>query len=158
RHADGSERDCRLAAERIVIDDADCILSIISDVTELKKTEVDLIEAIDAVMMDATWFSRKIVEKLANARSGTPGQSASTELDMLSHREREVLELICEGLSDADISATLNLSRHTVRNHIGSLYRKIQVARRGAAVVWARQRGLTGRSARKDPKDLKKSQ
>lgn len=158
RHADGSERDCRLAAERIVIDDADCILSIISDVTELKKTEVDLIEAIDAVMMDATWFSRKIVEKLANARSGTPGQAASPELDMLSHREREVLELICEGLSDADISSTLNLSRHTVRNHIGSLYRKIQVARRGAAVVWARQRGLTGRSSRKDPKDPKKSQ
>jgi PAS domain S-box-containing protein len=155
RHADKSERDCLLSAERIVIDDVECILSIISDVTELKKTEVDLIQAIDAVMLDTTWFSRKIVEKLANARPGVASQPPSAELEALSHREREVLELICEGLSDADISSTLNLSRHTVRNHVGSLYRKIQVARRGSAVVWARQRGLTGRTA---PKSSNKGQ
>jgi len=147
RHADGSMVDCLLSADRIVIDDVECVLCVISNVSNLKQTEAELIEAIDAVMTDAKWFSRKIVEKLAGVRHGTADGQSSIDLDALSHREREVLELICEGLGDAEISSTLNLSKHTVRNHVGSLYRKIGVARRGAASVWARERGLTGRTS-----------
>ncbi|RZL66542.1 MAG: response regulator transcription factor, partial [Rhodococcus sp. (in: high G+C Gram-positive bacteria)] len=149
RRADGSQADCLLSAERIEIDDVPCILSVISDVTDLKRTEVELVDAIDAVMTDATWFSRKIVERLAVARHGSKGPEAGADLDGLSGREREVLELICEGMTDAEISSTLNLSKHTVRNHLGSLYRKIHVARRSSAVVWARERGLTGRNGSK---------
>ncbi|RZI59848.1 MAG: response regulator transcription factor [Zymomonas sp.] len=100
-------------------------------------------------MSDATWFSRKIVEHLAVARHGSNGPETGTDLDGLSGRERQVLELVCEGMTDAEISSTLYLSKHTVRNHLGSLYRKIHVARRSAAVVWARKRGLTGRNGSK---------
>ena len=46
------------------------------------------------------------------------------------------------------MSETLNLSKHTIRNHIASLYSKIGVNRRAAAVIWARERGFTGRKAR----------
>ncbi|WP_306180561.1 LuxR C-terminal-related transcriptional regulator [Rhizobium sp. AN73] len=43
------------------------------------------------------------------------------------------------------MSDRLNLSKHTIHNHIASLYGKIGVNRRTAAVIWARERGFTGR-------------
>jgi non-specific serine/threonine protein kinase len=52
----------------------------------------------------------------------------------LSAREAEVLQLVAEGLSDADIASTLHLSRRTVGNHLGSVYRKLGVSSRTAAV------------------------
>jgi DNA-binding CsgD family transcriptional regulator len=60
----------------------------------------------------------------------------------LTPREREVLSLICKGHDDADIASMLKLSRNTVRNHISTLYGKIGVNRRSAAVVWGRERGM----------------
>jgi DNA-binding CsgD family transcriptional regulator len=62
----------------------------------------------------------------------------------LSGREREVLGLICQGQSDKEMSARLNLSPNTIRNHISSLYNKIGVKRRSAAVIWGRERGIVG--------------
>ena len=41
----------------------------------------------------------------------------------------------------------LCLSRHTIRNHVASLYNKIGVNRRAAAVIWARERGFSGNGA-----------
>jgi DNA-binding CsgD family transcriptional regulator len=45
------------------------------------------------------------------------------------------------------MSETLKLSRNTIRNHVSSLYHKIGVNRRAAAIIWARERGITGRDA-----------
>ena len=56
--------------------------------------------------------------------------------------EREVLELICQDLDDAEIATRLDLSRNTVRNHVARLYAKIGVNRRSAAIVWAHERGV----------------
>jgi DNA-binding NarL/FixJ family response regulator len=94
-------------------------------------------------MKDASWFSQTVMEKLANLRQ--PNRSGPRiELAALTLREREVLELICQGLTDKEISGKLGLSRNTVRNHVAALYGKIDVHRRSAAVVWARERGITG--------------
>ena len=62
----------------------------------------------------------------------------------LTRRERDVLGALCRGLSDAGIADQLGISRHTVRNHVATLYEKIGVNRRSAAVVWANERGFTG--------------
>ena len=67
--------------------------------------------------------------------------------DNLTSREREVLGLICEGLSDTRIAERLGLKRNTVRNHVSTIYGKIDVHSRSGAVVWARQRGFTGKKA-----------
>lgn len=140
---DGSTIDCLASAEAVSIDDAPCALCVFQDITERKRSEAELITAIEAVMQDASWFSRTVIEKLALARrSGSKGGQA--ELADLTPREREVLGLICEGLSDADIAHTLRMSRHTVRNHVATIYSKIDVHRRSAAVVWARERGIVG--------------
>lgn len=111
------------------------------------KDSPDLLAAVEAVMADsASWFTRTILEKIKSLRKG---QSADAEvrpsdLDVLSERERDVLGFICEGRSDVEMGEAMGVSRNTVRNHIASLYRKIGVNRRSAALIWARDRGVTG--------------
>ena len=60
----------------------------------------------------------------------------------LTAREREVLSLIAEGLSAPDIAQRLHLSPATVKGHLGSLYEKLGVSERAAAVAEAMRRGL----------------
>ncbi|MCY1456090.1 Transcriptional regulatory protein DesR [compost metagenome] len=60
----------------------------------------------------------------------------------LTARERDVLELICEGLADKEIAARLKLAPNTVRNHVATVYSKLDVHSRSEAIVWARERGL----------------
>jgi len=114
------------------------------DISERKRSEADLVAAIEAVMKDTTWFSQTVIEKLANLRQPKTGSKHNVELAALTLREREVLEHICGGLNDNEIADKLGLSRNTVRNHVATLYGKIDVHRRGAAIVWARERGITG--------------
>lgn len=142
RTCEGMVIDCLLSAEPVTIRDEPCVLCVLPDVTEYKRTEEELITAIEAVMQDASWFSRTVMEKLAQIRHPDDGRQA--ELAALTAREREVLELICKGMGNAEIAATLGLSANTVRNHVATLYDKIGVNRRSAAVVWGRERGLAG--------------
>lgn len=60
----------------------------------------------------------------------------------LTRREREVLELLAQGRSNADIAAELFLSPKTVSNQLTAIFAKLQVARRGEAIVRAREGGL----------------
>ena len=60
----------------------------------------------------------------------------------LTSREGEVLELIAEGLNNADIAALLVLSPKTVRNHITVIFSKLEVETRAQAIVRARDAGL----------------
>ncbi|WP_284396624.1 helix-turn-helix transcriptional regulator [Dyella lipolytica] len=142
RTREGVMIDCMLSAEHVVIQDEDCILCVVQDITEYKRSEMDLIAAIEAVMKDTSWFSRTVMEKLAQIRHPDASNKAKSELSDLTPREREVLILICKGHSDEDISEILKLSRNTVRNHVSTLYSKMGVNRRSAAVVWGRERGV----------------
>ncbi len=60
----------------------------------------------------------------------------------LSSREREVLALIAEGLSNAQIAERLSISEKTVRNHVSNLFDKLGVWTRAQAIVFARDRGF----------------
>jgi DNA-binding NarL/FixJ family response regulator len=63
-------------------------------------------------------------------------------LSQLSEREREVLTLIAQGLTNAAIAERLVLSPKTVRNYISEIYSKLQVADRFQAMLRARESGL----------------
>lgn len=139
---EGAVIDCLLSAEPVLIQDEACVLCVVQDITEYKRSEMDLIAAIEAVMKDTSWFSKTVMEKLAQIRHPSTGHTPRGELNDLTPREREVLVLMCKGHSDEDIAATLKLSRNTVRNHVSTLYSKIGVNRRSAAVVWGRERGV----------------
>jgi pimeloyl-ACP methyl ester carboxylesterase/DNA-binding CsgD family transcriptional regulator len=64
----------------------------------------------------------------------------------LTPRERELVELIAQGLDNAQIAARLGLSEKTVRNHITSIFAKLEVENRARAIVLARDAGF-GRKA-----------
>ncbi|WP_110654204.1 helix-turn-helix transcriptional regulator [Salinicola halimionae] len=149
-HGTGDENNAAsylLAAEAVKINMRDCLLLTLVDISERKRYESQLSDAIDAVMKDASWFTRTLVEKLANVRDTNTDASLSeqTVLAGLSARERDVLSLICEGLSDKRIAGRLKLAHSTVRNYVASLYQKLGVHSRGEAIVWARQRGFHSR-------------
>lgn len=60
----------------------------------------------------------------------------------LSDREREILELIAQGYTNAAISQRIHLSAKTVRNYVSAIFRKLQVGNRVDAVIRARDAGL----------------
>jgi PAS domain S-box-containing protein len=148
RTKNGDLVDCLVSAQTIIIDDQQCVLSVLQDITDRKRSEVELIAAIEAVMQDASWFSRTVIEKLATVRRPHDATHSGAELADLTPRERNILGLMCQGRTDAEIAEKLAISRNTVRNHVSMVYQKIDVHRRSAAIVWARDRGVTGELAR----------
>lgn len=139
----GDAVDCLVSAERISMKGGPCVLWLYQDISVRRRNEVELVEAIEAVMKDANWLSRSIMDKLATLRNPRKKDIVLPVTD-LSKREREVLEMICDDMDDAAIARALKLSPNTVRNHLARLYAKIGVNRRSAAVVWGHERGVGG--------------
>ncbi|MGI6566627.1 MAG: response regulator transcription factor [Firmicutes bacterium] len=93
------------------------------------------------------------VEWQSNGRSSSvlpsPARSRDDEgrslLDRLTFREREILECIVGGQSNKEIAATLMISEKTVKNHVSNILRKLELADRTQAAIYALRRGVTGR-------------
>jgi DNA-binding NarL/FixJ family response regulator len=66
----------------------------------------------------------------------------------LTEREREILELVARGQSNAQITIRLVLSPKTVRNHVSNIYGKLGARDRAEAIVMAREAGLGGAEGR----------
>jgi pimeloyl-ACP methyl ester carboxylesterase/DNA-binding CsgD family transcriptional regulator len=93
---------------------------------------------------DEPGWTRWIEEVRAFSRAVTAiGQDTATltAFDSLTARQRELLELIAQGRDNAQIAATLGLSEKTVRNHITSIFAKLEVENRAQAIVRARDSG-----------------
>lgn len=138
----GEVRTVLLSGERISLDDEEVQLKQFYDITERKRSQEELMQAIETVMQDATWFSRQVVERLAQLRTGEVDATGVAEL---TPRERQVLERLARGMNNRAIAAELGLAEQTVRNYIAQVYEKAGVHSRAEAVVWARERGLVGR-------------
>lgn len=63
-------------------------------------------------------------------------------LHLLTPREREVLQLMAKGLTNAEIAETLYISKHTVKNHVSNIYRKLKVDDRTQIALLAIRQGL----------------
>jgi PAS domain S-box-containing protein len=149
RTKEGHTIDCLMSAETVTIQDQPCVLGVMQDISERKRSEEELAVAIETVMQDTSWFSRTVLEKLATLRQPRGTNIPTAELADLTPRERDVLGLMCRGNGDEEIASELKLSRNTVRNHVAIIYSKIGVHRRSAAIVWARDRGFTGGGSKK---------
>jgi DNA-binding NarL/FixJ family response regulator len=100
--------------------------------------------ALQGVLEGEAALPRRLVAKLvdefrARGRHGQVGLVRRTEHDLTS-REWEVLDLMSEGLKTRDIAARLFISETTVRRHVGSVLKKLQVPDRNAAVQLVRRR------------------
>jgi pimeloyl-ACP methyl ester carboxylesterase/DNA-binding CsgD family transcriptional regulator len=71
-------------------------------------------------------------------------QPADEDIAGLTSREREILALVAQGESNAEIAAQLFISEKTVRNHLTAVFDKIGVSSRAQAIVFARDRGFSG--------------
>ena len=83
-------------------------------------------------------FCNEVLEFMGRGRSGGEDPAFTG----LSPREREVLGLIAEGLSNAEIAERLSISEKTVRNHVSNLFDKLGVWTRAQAIVFAIDRGF----------------
>ena len=137
----GELRHALLTGRPIKQNEQSYVLAALTDITQRKRTEEELMSAIQAVMQDTTWFSRSVMERLAQVRSGNP---EGAEVKELTPRERQVLELVAQGKNNQTIAAELGLAKQTVRNYTTTLYEKMGVRSRAEAIVWARERGLVG--------------
>ena len=81
------------------------------------------------------YFSSRVAVKAA---AWTRGERPAG----LTEREVEVLRLAAKGLSNKEIAHSLGIKERTVEFHIGNLFRKLGVASRVEAAVWAKERGL----------------
>lgn len=84
-------------------------------------------------------FREAVLEFTGVAAPPADGQAAFAKL---SPREREILALLSEGLSNAGIAERLGGSEKTVRNHLSSIFDKLGVWTRAQAIVFARDRGF----------------
>jgi DNA-binding NarL/FixJ family response regulator len=79
------------------------------------------------------------------------GPTAREPFPELTEREREVLDLVARGLTNAEIAARLVVSDKTVRNHVSNVFAKLHVTSRSGAVARARDAGLGGTSTSAGP-------
>ena len=85
----------------------------------------------------------RVVQELRGTKRDTPNLFTD-----LSERELEVLRLIADGLSNAEIAAKLSISEKTVKGHVSNILGKLHMMDRTQAAVFAWQQGLV---ARRDP-------
>jgi DNA-binding NarL/FixJ family response regulator len=102
----------------------------------------ELTDAIERVAEGDAVFSPRLAGFVLDAfRSGEP-VGADSELETLTAREREVLQLIARGYRYKEIAARLHLSVKTVEAHVSSVLRKLQLSSRHELTRWAHDRRL----------------
>ena len=95
-------------------------------------TGQELIPAIEAVASGQRWIPKEIAKRLASRKL----------FEELTAREVQVLQLLVKGSANKQIGEMLNISEHTVKDHLKSVFGKLQVVDRTEAVTAAIQRGI----------------
>ncbi|HLS79353.1 MAG TPA: response regulator transcription factor [Nocardia sp.] len=88
----------------------------------------------------APTVTRRLIEEVTRRRAGT--RRRTPELDSLTPREREVLELVARGMSNAEIAEALFVAEQTVKTHVSKVFSKLHLRDRAQAVVLAYESGL----------------
>lgn len=106
----------------------------------------EIARAVDTVAHGGVVFSATLAERVLAFFAGhRPGMGLAPFPD-LTDREREVLDLVAQGLTNAEIARRLVVSDKTVRNHVSNVFAKLHVAGRAEAVARARDAGLGQRA------------
>jgi DNA-binding NarL/FixJ family response regulator len=104
----------------------------------------DLIAAVRAVAGGAAWFDPAVAPRILEhyRRQVAPAAREAGRLELLTERERDVLRLMARGATNHEIAATLYVAEATVKTHVGSIFGKLGVRDRPAAIVFAYDHGV----------------
>jgi DNA-binding NarL/FixJ family response regulator len=84
------------------------------------------------------WRAQPAGAPMSERDAAVSGQA----MTVLTPRELDVLKLVAQGLSNADIARRLVLSEHTVKRHLANILRKLDLSSRAAAAAWGVRTGL----------------
>lgn len=105
--------------------------------------EVDLIKAVNAVGSGKSFFSPAVSKMLLDDYVRKLKRTGNEDpYDLLTPREREILQLIAEGKSNKDIANLLNLSVYTVESHRSNLMEKLNLRGLPEVILYAVRRGI----------------
>ena len=104
----------------------------------------DLIAAVRAVAGGAAWFDPAVAPRVLDRyrRTIAPAVRDAARLDLLTDREHDVLRLMARGATNPEIARTLSVAEATVKTHVGSIFTKLGVRDRAAAIVFAYDHGV----------------
>jgi DNA-binding NarL/FixJ family response regulator len=104
----------------------------------------DLIAAVRAVAGGGAWFDPAVAPRVLERyrRVVAPAVRDAARLELLTDREHDVLRLIARGATNSEIAATLFVAEATVKSHVGSIFMKLDVRDRPAAIVFAYDHGV----------------
>lgn len=107
-------------------------------------SSTEIVSAIRAVAAGEGWLHPAVTRRLIEEFAARPAQhtAAAREMAQLTPREREVLILVAQGLSNAEVAMRLFISEATVKTHIARVMMKLGVREKAQAVVAAYQSGL----------------
>jgi DNA-binding NarL/FixJ family response regulator len=105
-----------------------------------------LVKAIRAVHDGELWFDRSMMSSVLtdvlNQRAATHLDPEVAKVESLTHRERQVITLVCEARRNKEIAEHLFISDTTVRHHLSSIFSKLDVSGRLELVIYAYRQGL----------------
>ena len=109
----------------------------------LKNSEQeDLLRAINTVANGGAIFSPGIAQKVLGYLSTPAPQAPASIFDELTEREREILEYMAQGKTNAEIAAILNLSSKTISNYISNVLLKVHATDRAKLMLMALEAGM----------------
>ena len=105
-------------------------------------TREELLKAVRGTVDGKSYLDPAVAGKVLGLAASPQTQPASVLTAKLSEREVDVLNLLARGFTNADIAAQLHLSEGTVRNHVSTIFAKLDVNDRTQAAVIAIRHGL----------------
>jgi DNA-binding NarL/FixJ family response regulator len=117
----------------------------------------ELLAGIHSVATGDSLLSPSVTRTVIDRMARTPGPEvgASDQLDELTPREREVLELVARGLSNGEIAAELGIEESTVKTHVKRILMKLRLRDRVHAVILAYETGISQPGLRPPPRSAR---
>ncbi|ABD80256.1 LuxR C-terminal-related transcriptional regulator [Saccharophagus degradans] len=135
QHSEGTAAllNAEYASEHESILDWPCM----SGIFYVDSDQQQLIRGLQCLLDGDYWVPRRLLHHFLDKNRRAPSKVAHPDVK-LTRRERQILKLIKDGATNADISTALKVSEHTVKSHLYNVYKKIGVRNRLEASNWVR--------------------
>ena len=104
----------------------------------------DLVAAVRVTVRGGSWLDPRVASRVLDSLRRAPpaDRPARPSLEQLSDRELQVLRLVAQGATNAEIAGALYLSERTVKGYVSAIFTKLRVRDRAAAIIQAYDAGL----------------